>query len=100
MKFKEECDAILKPLGYSSHAKNGYGTVIWYSSFNADGLSPGIECKIKENGEKSMRLYGGSKMKMTLRMSAGPIQFNHPDLKKFIEVFRHYERVIKNNPPF
>ena len=95
MSFREECEEWLKPLGYSIHMSNPNGN--YYQFLNMEDTSyPAIICR-QEDGKKTAELLD-AQYSYFLHMSSGPIQFKHPDIKKYMAVMAYYNQLVQKFP--
>jgi len=95
MDFREECEEWLKPLGYTLFASNGIKTTLTFTDIDL----PSISCYLK--GERKYCIINDNiPYKLFLNLTTGELQFKHPDIKQYIEVFKHYGSLAKKYPPF
>lgn len=99
MNFKEECNLILGELGYSLHSSSQEGKYLTYSNVENE-FSPSIICSEDITGKKKMKIKDSMHYKYFLTLASGELQFNHPDLKRYIKIFEHYSQLAKLYPPF
>lgn len=97
--FVKESIEWMKEIGYSLHYQNGDGTSCNFTHDSLDDTYPAIRCNDK-NGYRTCEVYSCSNFKWFLTLSTSAIMFRHPDIKKVISIFRHYEQLAKDNPPF
>jgi len=97
--FRKECIEWLAPLGYSIHATLNNGTGYIFTNFD-DHFAPSIHCFFDQFDDKKAIVYDTTSYKLFLRLATGEIQFKHPDIRKYINVFKHYGRMARVNPPF
>lgn len=98
--FVKESIEWMKELGYSLHYQNWDGTSCNFTHDSIDDTYPAIICSMSSDGSKTCKVYSGTNFKWFLTLSTGRIMFKHPDIKKTISIFRHYEQLAKDNPPF
>lgn len=98
--FVKESIEWMKELGYSLHFKNGDDTSCTFSHDSVDDTYPAITCRIDSDGRKTCKVYSGTNFKWLLTLTTNEIMYKHPDIKKIIGIFRHYEQLAKDNPPF
>lgn len=95
--FIDECNDWLGPLGYSLHNINKERTVLTFSNMK-DHNNPMIRC-VKNGNHKSCSLISNHSFRMGVEMSAQNLQFEHPDIRKYISVIKYYSILAENNPP-
>lgn len=98
--FKQECKEWLEPLNYSIHSSSHNSNEISITFTNyIDDNSPAIICCLHGNGEKKCKLVDSNYYKYFLSLQSGDLQFKHPDILRFIELFRYYSRLAQYNEP-
>ena len=100
--FKQESCQWLNPLGYYLHISTSNGGALIFSNPNPNHVIeyPIILCHNPDNESPYCTVEESAVFKMFLTLTSGKIQFRHPDIEKYIKVFRHYARLVNSNPPF
>lgn len=99
MDFRKECEEWLKPLGYTIASRTANDTRYTFTSVD-EHFAPAITCTLQPGGHKTCKVTGGHTLKMFLTLSSGEMMFKHPDIKKYISVLTHYEKLCHQHPPF
>lgn len=95
--FKQECDAWLKPLGYSINATTNNSII--YTHYPDDTFPwPHIECWQESTNSygKRCRLLAGGRLGL-INASIGPISLNHQSIKRFIAYLRYFSNCVQNS---
>lgn len=96
--FIEECTEWLEQFGYFVHNYSGNYKSCTFINTEQEH-SPAIRCWITDSGEKRMQIMDSGKYKMFLTLQTGEMQFKHPDLERYLKVFRHYSMLAEQFPP-
>ena len=98
--FYNEAHEWMQSLNYYVHFYNAEKTSITFQSNNLGAKYPAITCFINKDGEKRCKLSDNVNFKMFLSLNSGDLQFKHPKIEKYIEIFRHYSNLAEQFPPF
>ena len=98
--FYNEAIEWMQSINYSEHFRSANKTSITFQSNILGECYPAITCFINDFGEKRCKISDNVNFKMFLSLMTGVLSFKHPEILKYIEIFRHYSNLAKQFPPF
>ncbi|QQO97533.1 hypothetical protein Molly5_5 [Maribacter phage Molly_5] len=93
----EEVKDWISEFGYYLHSHSGDKQLLTFTHESLDSDYPAITVTIKDETKVS---FNGGDLKFFFQIVGGPIQYKHPQMQRYIIIFKHYAQVCATNSPF